>query len=92
MEYLVQGGISLDYFTRLKGDDKDRVLHSFLKLINPNDLKIKEIIVEGVDGKLHTISVENSEMDIDSLEEIDEDMPRKYKNCQTINLTVFANV
>ncbi|PAD70630.1 hypothetical protein CHH83_02170 [Bacillus sp. 7586-K] len=92
MEYLVQGGISLDYFTRLKGDDKDRVLHSFLKLINPNDLKIKEIILEGVDGKLHTINVESSEMEIDVLEEIDEDTPKKYKNCQMLDLTVLANV
>lgn len=92
MEYLVQGGISLDYFTRLKGDDRDRVLNSFLKIINPNDLKIKEITLEDVHGKLHKISVECSEMEIDTIVEIDEDMPEKYKNCQILDLTVFANV
>lgn len=80
MQLSLQGGIMLDFFCTIGGEDKEKAILRFIELINANDLKVKEITLEGSDGKLHTFGVEGSEMEINRVEEVDEDLPKKYKN------------
>lgn len=90
--YLIQGGVSSGFFCGVQGEGAEKAMDNYMAILDPDRIKIRGIIVEGSDGKLHTLGIEGAEMEITSIEEIDEDMPEKYKDCQIGTLTVDTNM
>lgn len=80
MKKLIQGTITLDFFCTIRGESDESAINKITELIDLLDLKMKELSIMGIDGGLHTFGIENSEMEVNSLVDVDEDLPEKYKN------------
>ncbi|MGM7720605.1 hypothetical protein [Metabacillus sp. Hm71] len=88
MEFILQGEARLDFFCMTKEETEESAVLKFIKLLDMDYLKIREITVEGSDGRLHKLGIEGSEMEINSIIEVDEDTPKKYLDYQVGGLVV----
>ncbi|MNR41454.1 hypothetical protein D3C85_1598460 [compost metagenome] len=70
----------MDFFCTVGSGNDEVALSKFTELFDLIDLKMKELSIKGNDGGLHKFGIENSEMEVNSLVDVDEDIPNKYKN------------
>ncbi|MBD1379122.1 hypothetical protein [Metabacillus arenae] len=79
MEQLIQGSITLDFFTRVVGDEG---VDSFIKMIlTLSDNNIRELNFTDLTGETRTLHIQGHTVDNDDLfvSEIDEFTPEEYK-------------
>lgn len=88
MKFLLQGGATLDFYCTVGGENREEAEKKFHGTIDVNDLQVQGILVKGSDGRLHMLGIEGSELEVNSIEEVDEDTPKKYKDYQIGRLAV----
>jgi len=88
MKYLFQGGVTLDFFCMVGGENAGKAEYNFHNVIDVNNLQVQGILVKGSDGKLHMLGIEDSNLEVDSVVEVDEDTPKKYRDYQVGSLVV----
>lgn len=72
-EYLAQGTVTLDVSMVVRGDAEKAAFKKLLNMINSYAIKMRQLALENISGEIHTVNVENIDIEWESMTEIEKE-------------------